>query len=90
MATYVVERHLPGITSEQLVAAAGRAKRTTAEMTREGTPVRYLRSTFIPGDAKVFCLFEGSSAAVVEEANRRAAIPFDRVLEGAGITAEEV
>ncbi len=33
MPKYYVERHLPGITSDQLTAAAGRAKSTTAQIT---------------------------------------------------------
>jgi len=44
MPQYMVERHLPGITPEQLAAAAARAKSVTAEMTQRGKPVRYLRS----------------------------------------------
>lgn len=49
MPQYVVERHLPNFTGEQITAAAKRAKQTTLDMTREGTPVRYLCSKFIPG-----------------------------------------
>ena len=37
MTKYLVERYLPGLTPEQLAAAAGSAKRTTATMTQEGT-----------------------------------------------------
>lgn len=90
MPKYMVERHLPGITPEQLTAAAGRAKSTTAQMTQEGTPVRYLRSTFMPGEEKCFCLFEGPSAEAVEEANVRADVPYQRVVEAMHITADEV
>ena len=90
MPKYLVERYLPGITGEQLAAAAQSAKSTTAEMTSEGTPVRYLRSTFIPGEEKCFCLFEGSSEAAVEEANVRAGIPFERVLEAEHIASEDL
>jgi hypothetical protein len=90
MPKYVVERYLPGITSEQLAAAAGSAKSTTAAMTDEGTPVRYLRSTFMPGEEKCFCLFEGPSAEVVREANVRAQIPFERILEAEHIASEDL
>jgi len=89
-AKYYVERYLPGITSDQLVAAAGRAKTTTAEMSREGTPIRYLRSTFIPKEEKCFCLFEGPSEAAVKQANERAKIPFDRVVEVQHIASEDL
>ncbi len=90
MPKYMVERHLPGITPDQLSAAAGQAKATTAEMSEAGTPVRYLRSTFVPGEEKCYCLFEGPSAEAVEEANKRAEIPYDRVVEAMHITSEDV
>ncbi len=90
MPKYMVERHLPGITNDQLTAAAGRAKATTAQMTEEGTPVRYLRSTFVPGEDKCFCLFEGPSEDAVKEANERAEIPYQRVVEAAHIASEDL
>lgn len=90
MPTYVVERHLPGFNAEQLAAAAASAKSTTAQMTQEGTPVRYLRSTFIPGEDKCFCLFEGPSANAVREANERAQLPMERVVEAIHVTSEDV
>lgn len=90
MAKYIVERHLPGITPDQLEAAAGRAKATSVAMSDEGTPVRYLRSTFLPAEEKCYCLFEGSSADAVEEAQRRADIPYQRVVDAMHITADDV
>lgn len=90
MPKYVVERHLPGITVDQLTAAAARAKGTTAEMSEEGVPIRYLRSTFLPAEEKCYCLFEGPSPEVVEAAQKRAEIPYERVAEAMHITAEDV
>jgi len=90
MSQYVVERYLPGITPEQLTAAAVAAKSTTAEMTDEGTPVRYLRSTFLPGEEKCYCLFDGPSADAVRAANERAGIPYDRVVEAMHLAADDL
>ncbi len=90
MSKYLVERHLPGITPEQLSAAAGAAKSTTAAMTREGTPVRYLRSTFIPGEEKCFCLFEGASADVVRTANNRAQLPYECIVEAMHLASDDL
>lgn len=90
MANYLVERYLPGITPDQLMAAAGSAKQTTAAMTQEGTPVRYLRSTFVPGEEKCFCLFEGPSADAVKTANERAQIPFERIVEATLVASEDL
>ena len=90
MTKYVVERYLPGITPDQLSAAAGSAKSTTAQMAEEGTPVRYLRSTFIPGEEKCFCLFEGPSAEAVRAANERAELPYERIVEAMHIASEDL
>ena len=90
MAKYMVERSLPGLTSDQLAAAAAKAKTTTAEMSRQGTPVRYLRSTFVPGENKCYCLFEGASEQAVKEANERAELPFERIVEALHVSSEDV
>ena len=90
MGQYIVERHLPGITPEQLAAAAGSAKQTAAAMTEEGTPVRYLRSTFVPAEEKCVCLFEGPSADAVKAVNERAQLPYERVVEAAHLAAEDL
>ena len=90
MSKFLVERYLPGLTPEQLGAAAIAAKETTASMTSEGTPVRYLRSTFIPGEDKCYCLFEGPSADVVKTANERAQLPYERIIDAMHVAAEDV
>lgn len=90
MSQYLVERHLPGITGDQLTAAAQAAKDTTATMRSDGQQIRYLRSTFLPDEEKCFCLFEGASADLVKEANERAQLPFDRIVEAAHIAAEDL
>ncbi|NQW23364.1 MAG: DUF4242 domain-containing protein [SAR202 cluster bacterium] len=90
MPQYVVERHLPNFTGEQVAAAAKRAKQTTFEMTREGTPVRYMRSIFIPGEDKCYCLFEGENPDSVLLANQRAELPVESISEALSITTEEI
>jgi hypothetical protein len=90
MPQYMVERHLPGITPEQLTAAAGRAKSVTAEMTQQGKPVRYLRSTFVPSEEKSFCLFDAPSAERVKEANEIAKLPLLRITEVMHLAADDL
>jgi hypothetical protein len=80
LATYLVERYLPGSSPEAIEAAAARASATTAELAAEGVPVRYLGTTFVPEDEACFCQFEAPSAEVVLQANRRARLPVDRVV----------
>ena len=64
--------------------------RSTADMTREGTPIKYLRSLFIPGEDKCFCLFDGPSTDAVLEANKRASLPFVRVVPAVHVGAEDL
>jgi Protein of unknown function (DUF4242) len=87
---YMVERHLPGFPPEQLPAAAAAAKEKSAELTGEGREVRYLRSTYIPEGEKCFCLFEGSSREAVEEVQKRANIPYEKIYGAAFLTAEDL
>jgi hypothetical protein len=90
MATYMVERYLPGVSAEEVLAAAGRAKETTARMSREGVAVRYLRSTYLPFEESCFCLFEGPSVELVKSANEQAQIPFDRIVEAVHVASEDL
>jgi hypothetical protein len=59
-------------------------------MSATGTPVRYLRSTFVPGEDRCFCLFEASSPDDVVQANERAELPFVRVSEAVHVAAEDL
>ncbi len=86
MTVYMVDRNLPGVTLEQLAAAQKAAIETSSRFTAEGKPVRYIRSTFVPGEAHCMCLFEAPNAAVVREVNEAAKIPFTRVIEAQDLT----
>ncbi len=86
MTVYMVKRKLPGVTIDVLAAAQRRAIDTAADMSQQGTPVRYLRSTFVPEESSCMCLFDAGSADVVEQLNRKAEIPFDRVVEALDLT----
>jgi len=90
MATFVVQRDLPGITPEALQSAGIRAKSCCAELTTEGQQVRWIRSFFLPETAQTHCYFEASNQAAVEEANNRARIPFTRIIEVFEMTPDAV
>ncbi len=90
MGKCLVERQLPGISPAQLAAAAGSANRTTAELVREGTPVRYLRTTILPGEERCYCLFDGPSAELVAAANDRAGLPYERIVQVMHAAAEDL
>ena len=89
-ATYLAELYLPRLRAGELEQAAARARATAAEMRREGAPVRYLRSLFVPDDETCFFLFEGPSAAAVKEAAERAAIPVERVVQAVQVGQEDL
>jgi hypothetical protein len=81
MKTYAVQRKLQGITMDQLAAAQRAAIEASKSASDEGTPVTYIRSNFYPADQRCTCLFEGPSREAVEQVNKAASLPFERVEE---------
>jgi len=86
MAVYMVERNLTGITMPQLAGAQQAAITTARRFTADGTPVRYIRSTFVPGESRCMCLFDASSADDVKKVNEAAELPFVRIVEALDLT----
>jgi len=86
MPVYMVERNLPGIQMDQLAAAQKAAIETSNKFTAEGKAVRYIRTTFVPGEAHCMCLFEAANPDLVKEVNETAQIPFTRVVEALDLT----
>ena len=69
---YVVERYLPGLVRSDLLLGLSRI---------EGAlEVDYLGSTIVLEDEACYCRFEGPSVTAVAEVNRRAGLPFDRIV----------
>jgi muconolactone delta-isomerase len=89
MAVYMVDRDLPGISMEELGAAQRRAIDWSQRYQSEGRQVRYIRSTFVPGEAHCMCLFEAPDADLVAELNDDAEIPYTRVTEALDLTPTE-
>lgn len=86
MAVYMVERDLSGITMEQLAGAQRAAITTSERFSAESKPVRYIRSTFLPGEGRCMCLFEAADSASVREVNEAAQLPFNRIVEALDLT----
>jgi hypothetical protein len=84
----MVERSLPGIEMDQLAAAQKAAIATSDQFTAEGKPVRYIRTTFVPGEAHCMCLFEAGDPDLVKEVNEKAQIPFTRIIEALDLTPQ--
>jgi hypothetical protein len=79
--TYLVERYWPGVTSELLLEALNRGRQVIEQMSVEGTRIRDISCTLIPGEEVVFSVYEGPSAAAVRQLNERAGIPVSRIVE---------
>ena len=86
MTVYMVERDLKGISMDDLAGAQQAAIATAAEMTEDGDPIRYIRSTYAVEDGRCMCLFEGESAEQVRRLNETAGIPYNRVVEALDLT----
>ncbi|TVP54010.1 MAG: DUF4242 domain-containing protein [Gemmatimonadales bacterium] len=86
MSIYMVDRDLPGIDAQGLQGAQKAAIETSERFRAAGRPVRYIRSTFIPGESHCMCLFEASSQDTVREVNEEAGLPFTRIVEAMDLT----
>jgi hypothetical protein len=80
MPVYLVERDLPGATMTQVGALREAAQRSCDAIAARGRPVRYLRSTFVPGESRCLCVFEAPNADLVQEVNEAAQLPYGRVV----------
>jgi Protein of unknown function (DUF4242) len=76
--SFLVEVYQPRASAN---VAAARARSAAKAASRAGTPVRYVRSIFVPEDETCFHVFESSSKEAVLEATERAAFAFPRIAE---------
>ena len=77
---YVVERYLPGLSRADLLHRLSRLEPVVEKLRGERSVVRYFGSTIVLEDEACFCQFEASSVAAVAAVNRRADLPFDRIV----------
>ncbi|MFN0152745.1 MAG: nickel-binding protein [Gaiella sp.] len=76
MPSYLAESYVPR--REHALEEAASLARRAAEL---GQGVRYIRTTFVPGDETVLHVFEATSAESLQHASRLAALPVDRIVE---------
>jgi muconolactone delta-isomerase len=86
MTVYMVDRDLPGVTMDALAQAQRKAIETASSFQARGRDVRYIRSTFVPGESHCMCLFEAPSSQDVSDLNDEAEIPYTRVTEAMDLT----
>jgi hypothetical protein len=80
MKSYVVE--LPAGDAADLAAAGERARSAAEQLTREGTPVRWVRSVYAPEHESCQLVFEAPTPEAVDRAGRRAGLTYERIVEG--------
>jgi hypothetical protein len=86
MAEFLVEFYLSRTDAAALGCSVRRARLAAEEQTRQGMPVRYLRSMYLPDEETCFLLYEAESAEATRRAAALAAIGFERVSEVIGDT----
>jgi hypothetical protein len=89
MAEFLVELYVSRVDAAAAQRDAERTRLAAEELTREGTPVRYVGSIFVPEDETCLLLCDAGSAEAVREAARRAGLAFERVAEVAPRTTDE-
>ena len=77
MPRYIIERSVPGLTREELMAAGRRSAVALADM----PGVRWIRSYVSDAEGKIYCEYDAPSAAAILEHAKRAGMPVDRISE---------
>ena len=88
MSVFMVERSLGGISMDDLGVAQKAAIAKGRELTEQGTPVRYIRTTFAPEDGRCMCLFEAKKSEDVRRLNDEAGLPYNRIVPALDLTPE--
>lgn len=79
MATFIVDRVVPGLTTELLMEAQRLLLQATRRVSHGTATVRYVRCTFVADEQRCICVFEAPSAEVVRRVNDIAQVPFRRI-----------
>ena len=77
---FIVERYSPGVDIAEVRTDTLRLAATTAELAADGVGVRYLGSSFIPGEESCFSRFESKTLEAVRMACDRSLFRYDRIL----------
>jgi hypothetical protein len=80
MQSYLVEVYVPRSGAHDARITARRARAAAARLTREGTPVTYVRTTFLPDDETCFHVFEAESSSAVDAVCARARLGRIRIV----------
>jgi hypothetical protein len=75
--SYVVE--LTAHDAAELAIAGERARDAAEQLTREGTPLRWVRSVYVPEEHTCQLVFEATTPEAVDAASQRAGLNYKRI-----------
>ncbi len=79
MQLFVVERKLRFVSPEMLLIMQSALAEASRRLNAHGRPIRYLRSTYVPDQGRLMCLFEAESAEAVRVVNENAQAPYSSI-----------
>jgi hypothetical protein len=77
MPCYIIERSVPGLTRDELMAAGRRSVAVLAGM----PDVHWIRSYVSDAEGKIYCEYDAPSIEAIREHAQRAGLPADRISE---------
>jgi len=80
-AHYLMESYLPRTQLLERAQTIARVRRAARAVSAGGTPVRHVRSLFIPADESCFHVFESASPEAIRELARQADLDYERIVE---------
>ena len=81
MAQFLLEFYVSRTDADAVERDAESARRAAEQLTREGTPVRFVRSIYVPEDETCFVLYEAPCCEAVRRAAARADLSFERLAQ---------
>jgi Nickel responsive protein SCO4226-like len=81
MREFIAEQYLSGSDTGAAHSGAEAARLAAEQLCREGAPVQFVRSIFIPEDETCLYIYEADSVETVRAAIARAGLRFEHVAE---------
>lgn len=86
MTFFLAECSVSNLTLYQIRTLLQSAAQISEQITGPGIVGRYMRSVYVPGDDRLFCLSSASDVTLVRDVNEAAQLPFTRIVEALEFT----